>query len=89
MRKQIMGGCIVVGLLAGCGGAAVEEPTDSSSIGARQDAVAYCSGDFKIVYYSDASKTVEVGSTTCYCHAPVIVRGHQTPYWSELYNESC
>ncbi|NTX08253.1 MULTISPECIES: hypothetical protein [Myxococcus] len=66
--RFVSGALLAVGLmLAGCGGAAVED-TEAQDLTSREDAVPNCNGiAYDREYYSDASYSTLVGTRSCDC----------------------
>jgi hypothetical protein len=84
MNRFIKSG-VVAGalLLAACGGEApVDEQELSSEEVEQASAPASCNGInlTQITYFSDATKTVEVGRRDCLCNGSAIVGGRTSPY---------
>lgn len=67
-RNFIGSALLVAGMvLAGCGGTQAE-PTEQDHLSTSEDALPNCTGqNYEITYYSDASKTTEVGVRGCDC----------------------
>ncbi|MFP2924030.1 hypothetical protein ACLESO_02195 [Pyxidicoccus sp. 3LG] len=87
MRAGILGGLLAVGLMMGCGGA-VEESTPEA--GSTSEAAIPCRDitgrDYVITYYSDATKTTEVGKLECGCRVPeTVMTGTKTVYYQKVY----
>ncbi|WP_147444327.1 MULTISPECIES: hypothetical protein [Corallococcus] len=71
-------------LLAACGGAE-SSPGQEPAVDQVEQAIAppSCGVDpsLSVTYYSNSSKTVEVGWRDCKCDGTEINAGQKTPYW--------
>ncbi len=88
-RNLIGSGLLAVGmLLAGCGGAPVDEATQFDELSTREDALPDCTGqDYSYEYYSDATKTTLVGERGCSCGA--WFRWGTTSSYYDYYSGGC
>ncbi|MCP3143245.1 hypothetical protein [Pyxidicoccus xibeiensis] len=88
MRAAMWGGLLVAGLMAGCGGANVDEE-GPSELETRSEAIPcrdITGRDYVITYYSDASKQTKVGELQCGCSTPErVLTGTQTSYYQKVY----
>ncbi|WP_164014113.1 hypothetical protein [Pyxidicoccus trucidator] len=89
MRAGMVGGLLLVGLMAGCGGAAVEEE-GSSELESRSDALPSCrdvtGNDYVITYYKEPARLTWVGELLCGCSEPeTVVHGSKSQYYEKIY----
>lgn len=88
MRTLVILGLAVVGLQFGCGaGGADLEP--QSDLTAREDQLVICRTDHRIIFYSDAAHTTQVGDEQCYCNKFPSLIGRRTTFRELVYSEEC
>ncbi|RYZ34763.1 MAG: hypothetical protein EOO71_38015 [Myxococcaceae bacterium] len=79
-------------LLAACGGAesvAGQEPEVETVEQAILPLSCSVEPNLYVTYYSNASKTVEVGWRGCACDGTTLLEGTKTPYWSSIKLSNC
>lgn len=95
MRKLILGSCIVI---AGCGGAGQE--ADSSVDEAHLSSIEqravppsrcdpYAPREYEYRFYTDSTKTVDVGLQVCRCGGQKTLSGRVTPFWEQIDRAFC
>ncbi|ATB33655.1 hypothetical protein [Melittangium boletus] len=92
MRANIFGGVLGVALLAAGCGAPVENPeTETAPLSTREDALPACNGEaYERAFYSDASKTNQVGGWECWCgSSSAYIWGRTTAFSEYLYVNQC
>ncbi|RKG84092.1 hypothetical protein D7V88_22675 [Corallococcus terminator] len=79
-------------LLAACGGTE-SSPGQDTAVDQVEQAIApiSCGVDpnRSVTYYSNSSKTVEVGRRDCRCDGKEINLGQKTPYWTYVSDPHC
>jgi hypothetical protein len=56
---------------------------------ASSTALAHLANSYEVAYYSDASKTIQVGSKDVMCNGAATVYGTVTPYSTVINTQSC
>jgi hypothetical protein len=92
MRANIIGGVLGLALLAaGCGAPVETEANEPQDLSTREDALPACNGEaYERAFYSDATKTKQVGGWECSCgQSSAYIWGKTTAYSEYLYSSSC
>lgn len=88
MRTLMMLGFVVVGLQFGCG-AGEGDMNMQSDLTSREDQLFICRTDHRIIFYSDAAHTTQVGDEQCYCNKFPSLIGRRTTFGELIYSEEC
>ncbi len=85
-KHFVAGLLLAVGMVAtGCGGTEVEETVSETELSSREDSIIYpCDGTqmWTYTYYSNSSKTTQVGDWRCDCDGTTRSWGTKTSYYT-------